>query len=384
MSLPTSLSTHLIVLAPFGRDALVISGMLEAARLDFALVSDGAELTRQIGAGAGAVLLTQEALTPAGLAELMAALAEQPPWSDLPVLLLLAQDDWGVRLPPEVVRLASARNVTVLQRPVPAITLLTAIQSALSARARQYEVRDLIMRERRAREQAEAATLVKDEFLATVSHELRTPLSGILLWVQLLEAGKLSAEQVAEATQAIASGARAQSQLIEDLLDVSRMLTGKLRLDLRRQALPPILNDAVDVLRPTAEAKGVRLEVQLATLPDLVQVDAERMQQIFWNLLGNAIKFTPRGGSVRLQLRREPPHVLVQVADTGEGIRPELMPYVFDRFRQADPAAARRHDGLGLGLSLVHRLVELHGGNVSAESAGEGRGSIFSVRLPLA
>lgn len=378
------LGAELIVLAPFGRDALVIAAMLETAHLPFSLAEDGAELARRIRAGAGAVLLTQEALSPTGLGELLAAIAEQPPWSDLPILLLLEQDVPISYLAPDVMRLASARNVTVLQRPVPTITLLTAIRSAIGARARQYEVRDLIRRERMAREQAEAATLIKDEFLASVSHELRTPLSGILLWVQLLEAGKLSPEQATQATQAIASGARAQSQLIEDLLDVSRMLTGKLRLELRPRALPPILTAAANVLRPTADAKGVHLDVQLEPFPDLVSVDAERVQQVFWNLLGNAIKFTPRGGRIRLRLSREPQHAVVQVADTGEGITPAFLPYVFDRFRQGEPAAARRHDGLGIGLSLVQALVELHGGSVNAESAGEGQGSSFTVRLPLA
>jgi signal transduction histidine kinase len=376
---------HVVVLARFGRDASVVSDILSEGGIGTEVVHEPAALIACLRRGVGAVLLTAESLSAADVAELMRVLAEQPSWSDVPVLVLVAEEyDSVTSLSRHLEPNMPARNLLVLQRPLPAITLLTAVRSALQARRRQYEVRALIARERFAREQAEAATRVKDEFLAVVSHELRTPLNAILIWAHLLEAGRLTGAQAEDAIQTITSSAESQSKLIEDLLDVSRMLMGKLRLQIEERELGPILLAALDVVRPMADAKGVHIHPQLEQAAVRVWVDTDRAQQIFWNLLSNAVKFTPPAGSVWVTCLCESQHVSVQVRDTGEGIDPEFLPHLFERFRQADAASTRRQSGLGLGLSIVHQLLELHGGTISAFSAGKGLGSTFTVRLPLA
>jgi signal transduction histidine kinase len=381
---PAALHDSVLVLAPFGRDAFVVSETLRKADISASVVSDIHELTRQVRAGAGSVLLTQEALTATGVSELLSVLAHQPTWSDVAVLLLAARDGSGVPRPAQqLALLKSTRNVTVLQRPLPAISLVSALRAALLARHRQYEVRDLIARERLAREEAEAATRVKDEFLATVSHELRTPASAILLWAQLLESGGLNQDQSRRAVRAIAVGADSQSKLIEDLLDVSRMLTGMLRLELREREVASIALSALELVRPTAQAKGVQLLVDTAEHASvLALVDADRLQQVFWNLLSNAVKFTAAGGTVSLRLLVEAHELVVCVSDTGRGITAEFLPLVFERFRQVDSGPARRHGGIGLGLSIARHLVELHGGSIRADSDGLGKGSTFRVLLP--
>ena len=242
---------------------------------------------------------------------------------------------------------------------------------------------ELLAVERAARAEAERASRMKDEFLATLSHELRTPLNAILGWAQIL---RVSGEDLAEGLATIERNARAQTQIIEDLLDMSRIISGKVRLDVQRVDLADVVRAGIDTVRPAAEAKGVRLHTALnpaAAAAGTVSGDPNRLQQVFWNLLSNAVKFTPQGGHVDVRLERVDGHVEFSVADTGEGIRPEFLPHVFDRFRQADASTTRQHGGLGLGLSIAKQLVELHGGTVRATSAGPGRGSTFVVALPL-
>jgi PAS domain S-box-containing protein len=234
----------------------------------------------------------------------------------------------------------------------------------------------------RAREEAEAANRAKDQFLATLSHELRTPLNAIVGWVRMLRAGQLDREKSERAVQAIERNAEAQVQLVEDLLDLVRISTGKLRLELRPIDLAAVIERAVDVVRPSAEAKGVRLQVAAGHRAGPVMGDADRLQQVIWNLLSNAIKFTPRGGRVQVFLVRVNSHVEIRVSDSGVGIPADLLPHLFERFRQGRTGAARPH-GLGLGLALVKHLVEQHGGQVSAHSPGEGRGASFTVELPV-
>lgn len=231
---------------------------------------------------------------------------------------------------------------------------------------------------------AREANRLKDEFLATVSHELRTPLTAILGWASMLRTNEFDRQTAQNALETIERNARAQSQIIEDLLDVSRIVTGKLRLDVRQVEPVSFIDAAVESVRPAAEAKGVRLSKALDTGPTALSGDPARLQQIVWNLLTNAIKFTPRGGRVETRLSRVESNLEITVSDTGAGIKPEFLPYVFDRFRQADSSTTRRHGGLGLGLSIVRHLVELHGGTVRADSAGEGEGSTFTVSLPVA
>ncbi len=234
-----------------------------------------------------------------------------------------------------------------------------------------------------ARSQAERANRMKDEFLATLSHELRTPLNAVLGWANILRLEKLQGDELKQGLDIIERNARAQAQLIEDLLDMSRIISGKVRLDLRQIDLPFVLNQSVETLRATAEAKGVRLKAapHLFALP--ISGDPNRLQQVFWNLLHNAIKFTPNEGKVEVRLQRVRSQVEVSVIDTGEGIAPEFLPYVFDRFQQADASTTRRHGGLGLGLAIVKHLIELHGGSIRVASPGIGQGATFTVVFPL-
>lgn len=245
------------------------------------------------------------------------------------------------------------------------------------------ERRQALVREKEARLEAEAANRVKDEFLSTLSHELRTPLTAIMGWSNLLVHNDIDPARQKHAIETIARNARSQAQLIDDLLEVSRIITGKVRLDFSPCELQPVIEAAVESVRPTAEAKGVRLEVFLDPNTGLVYGDCERLQQVVWNLLSNAIKFTPRSGSVSVHLKRIDSHAEISVADSGTGINPDFLPHVFDRFRQADGSTTRTHGGLGLGLAIVRHLVELHGGTARAESAGEGQGATFTVTLPV-
>ncbi len=244
-------------------------------------------------------------------------------------------------------------------------------------RARLYEA------ERRSRAEAEAANRTKDEFLATLSHELRTPLTAILGWTRLLRTSNLEETTAAHALETVERNARAQAQLIEDLLDVSRIITGKLRLEAHPIELLPIIEAAVDAVRPAADARSIQLQTELDPLVGTVSGDPARLQQVVWNLVSNAVKFTGRGGRIVLRLERTDSHAQISISDTGEGIKPEFLPFVFDRFRQADGSTTRMHGGLGLGLAIVRHLVELHGGAVKAESAGENQGATFTVTLPL-
>jgi PAS domain S-box-containing protein len=243
---------------------------------------------------------------------------------------------------------------------------------------------DLLQAERAARTAAERASLLKDEFLATLSHELRTPLNGILGWSQIMQNKSADAEMIAQGLEVIERSARAQAQIIEDLLDMSRIMSGKVRLNVQRVDLSSIVQAAVETARPTAEAKGIRLQAVIDALHGVVvSGDGNRLQQVLWNLLSNAVKFTPKDGRVQVLLERINSHLEISVIDTGEGIKPEFLPYVFDRFRQADASTSRRHGGLGLGLSIVKQLVELHGGSVGVKSDGPALGSTFIVSLPI-
>jgi PAS domain S-box-containing protein len=247
----------------------------------------------------------------------------------------------------------------------------------------EEERAQLLISERRARQEAETANRTKDEFLGTLSHELRTPLTAILGWARMLSAGQLDETNKQRALETIERNARTQSQLIEDILDVSRVISGKLRLEVRPLDLTAVIEAAVDTALPAADAKGIRIQRVLDSGASMVSGDSTRLQQVVWNLLSNAIKFTPKGGRVQIRLERINSHVEIVVSDTGQGMTSDILPYIFERFRQADSTSTRAHGGLGLGLAIVRHLVELHGGMVEAESAGAGQGSTFTVRLPL-
>jgi len=238
-------------------------------------------------------------------------------------------------------------------------------------------------RERIARAQAEEATRLKDDFLANLSHELRTPMNIIIGWAHLLKKGPLSEEQKIRAADAIGRAARSQAQLIEDLLDVSRIVTGKFRMEMSTVNIETVLRSTVESLRLVASSKQVTVSLTQETDEAVVRGDADRLQQVFWNLLSNAVKFTPSGGCVDVRVHRDDARVSVTVSDTGIGIPSDFLPHVFDRFRQADSTSTRKHTGMGLGLAIVRHVVELHGGSVRAESPGEDSGSTFVVTLPL-
>jgi len=273
------------------------------------------------------------------------------------------------------------------------IIMGVASQAAISIdNARLYEAaqrasverQSLLERERSAREAAERLSALKDEFLASLSHELRTPLNAILGWAEILQHGQRPQNELERGLATIERNARIQAQLVDDLLDMSRIASGKLRLDV--QSLEPIdfIEAAADTLRPAASAKGIRIEMPLESRVAPVLGDPNRLQQVMWNLLSNAIKFTPKGGKVQIAVEQARSHIEIRVTDTGIGISAEFLPHVFDRFRQANAGIARRHGGLGLGLSIVQHLVELHGGAIRAESSGPGQGATFSVQLPVA
>jgi PAS domain S-box-containing protein len=250
-------------------------------------------------------------------------------------------------------------------------------------RATETALRDHAVALERARAEAEAANRSKDEFLATLSHELRTPLNAVVGWVRLLGEGSLSPDDQARALEVIERNARLQVQLIEDLLDVSRIVAGKAYLDLRPVHPVTLIDAVVDSMRPAATAKGIRLETALDLRAGPIAGDAERLQQVLWNLLSNAIKFTGPDGRIHIGLARADSSVVIEVRDTGEGITPEMLPHIFERFRQGESGSTRRHGGLGIGLALVKHLVEAHGGTVKADSAGAGTGTVFTVTLPL-
>lgn len=247
----------------------------------------------------------------------------------------------------------------------------------------QAELERLLKSEKEARELAEQANRLKDEFLAVVSHELRTPLSAITGWASLLLRGKLDEDQTLRAIQTILRNAQSQNQLIGDLLDVSRIVSGQLRLNVRPFELAPVIQAAIEVVRPAATAKSIRLNALIDPSAGPVTGDPDRLQQIFWNLLSNSVKFTPNGGRVEIRCQRINSHIEITVSDNGKGIDAKLLPVIFDRFRQGESGTSRQHGGMGLGLSIVRHLVELHGGIVTAHSEGAGKGAEFRMELPV-
>ena len=269
-------------------------------------------------------------------------------------------------------RTAELRDInTQLQREITVRTLA------------QQQAAELLHREQAARVMVESANRSKDEFLAILSHELRTPLNAILGWAEILQGGEASRAEVREGVEIIERNARSQARLVEDVLEVSRIICGKVRLNIVPLDLVSAVDAALTSARPTASAKGITLSRDVETMDRPVSGDPDRLQQVVWNLLSNALKFTPKGGQVSVRVRLVGDQAEIQVRDTGIGIKEDFLPYVFDRFRQSDASSTRSHGGLGLGLSITRHLVEMHGGTVEAVSEGEGRGAVFTVLLPL-
>jgi signal transduction histidine kinase/ActR/RegA family two-component response regulator len=392
------LDARVLLLTPTGRDAYLTGRYLLGAGIHVEVCAGMGELCEKCREGAGAALIAEEALTAENRRRLLETLGRQPAWSDFPLVVLTAGGESASGDAGPVRSLGDAANVTLVDRPTRVITILSAVRSALRARRRQYEVREHLAAERRAQEErarlleeavaaraeAEAVNRAKDVFLATLSHELRTPLTAILGWARMLRDKGVDAESTRHGLGVIERNAEAQHQLIRDLLDVSRIISGKLQLQTRQVGLAPIVEAALDSVRQAADAKSIRLGAEYDAETDLVTGDPDRLQQVIWNLLSNAIKFTPKGGAVGVRVERYGSDVRVRVSDTGQGIAPEFLPHVFERFRQQDGSTTREHGGLGLGLAIVRHLVEQHGGRVSAESAGDRRGSTFTINLPIA
>jgi PAS domain S-box-containing protein len=257
------------------------------------------------------------------------------------------------------------------------------VHDATEKKLAEERLKESLAREQEARGEAERANRSKDEFVTLISHELRSPLNAILGWTRILRSGRRDEQVLDRGLEVIERSARMQARLVEDLMDTARAASGKLKLEVRPTDLAEVIEKAEEVVRPTAEAKGISIDDHLDRNVGQITGDPDRLQQVIWNLLSNAIKFTKEGGRVEVSLERVDPYVQITVRDTGQGIRPEFLPYMFDRYWQADVFGGRRAGGLGLGLTLVRQLVEMHGGSVEAESEGEGKGATFTVRLPV-
>lgn len=380
------LSERVLVRAPSGDDAALIAEVLGGEGCEVVPLDDLPAFAREWDRGAGTLVIATEVLNdPDCCTTLRELLDAQEPWSEIPVVLL---GGGGEDEEPRVAKVLGDRaQLLILERPLGIATFVSAIESALRSRRRQYEVKRLLdelassaVSIARAHEQADRT---KDEFLATLAHELRSPMTAIRGWIQMLKLGDLSAAQATEALSMIEASTRVQAHIIEDLMDVSRILAGKIMIEPAVIPFAAVVTNVVATFRPAAALNGIHLTASIAEEPIFVFADDARLQQVGWNLLSNAIKFTPRGGSVDVSLTREPPNAVLRIRDTGAGISPELLPYVFDRYRQEEGSGGKAHKGLGLGLAIVRHLVESHGGTIRALSENRGKGAEFVVTLPL-
>jgi signal transduction histidine kinase/ActR/RegA family two-component response regulator len=368
-----ALEARVLVLAPTGRDGVLACQLLTSMDVPGCACASAAELFREIAAGAGAVILADEALHPEVMSGLLAALGEQPPWSDLPLIVFTRSGESSEHVLEMLVPLG---NATILERPVRLSTLVSAVKAALRARRRQYEVRDLLVR------QADADRR-KDEFLAMLGHELRNPMAAIrnALWV-LDEVGSRDAQEVRQ-REIIMRQTRHLVRMVDDLLDVSRVTLGKIILQRRPVDLRDVVEGCLSELGMTALARGNDLEITVEARTALVMGDPVRLEQVVCNLMQNAIKYTPRGGRLWISVDTEDGEAVVRVRDTGVGLSPPMLQTIFEPFAQVESSRQRSEGGLGLGLPLVRSLAEMHGGRVEARSDGLGNGSEFIVRLPL-
>ena len=294
------------------------------------------------------------------------------------IVLMAALAVWGAKHGyGPFVQLNANVTLLLLMSFVGTSSLMTLLVAAVTTERRRAEAE-----KSNARQQAEEASRLKEEFLATVSHELRTPLNAVVGWSRLLRSGQLDADGASHAVEVIERNAAAQREIIEDLLDVSRIVTGKLRISTQPVDLLLVIHAAIDAVRPAAEAKEISISTHIEAPDSIVRADVERLQQVFWNLLANAVKFTPHGGLIDVYIERNDSLAEVRIEDSGPGVPPEFLPHIFERFSQADGSSTRKHGGLGLGLAIVRHLIELHGGTVSATNRESGSGAILTVRLP--
>jgi signal transduction histidine kinase/CheY-like chemotaxis protein len=370
--LPTEArNERILILAPTGRDAELAGVALESVRLIAEAVPDIEALCRGIEEGCGAAILTEEALDGRAMQCVRAELEKQPPWSDLPLLIFTSRPtaELAVR---SFEQLGARANITLIERPIRVKTMISAARAALRARYRQYEVRELVDElERRVQE--------RDHFLAMLSHELRNPLTAISLAVDSLDSGAMSNEHVILARQT-----RHLAKLVDDLLDIARVTTGKISLHMARIDLGDIAEHCVETMRARAEARRLKLSLNIPAPRAVVRGDPVRLEQVLDNLLSNAIKYTPPGGEIEVRIETDGDDAVLRVRDSGNGIAPEMLTRIFDLFMQGEISIDRTAGGMGVGLTLVKKLVHLHHGTVRAYSRGRDSGSEFVVRLPLA
>jgi signal transduction histidine kinase/CheY-like chemotaxis protein len=370
---------RILIVAPIGRDAELMCAQLRAAGMECAAFDHVSTLCGELPEGAGAVIVTEEALTHEASAELMRTLSNQPPWSETPLIILTGELSLEAKAH-SFDRITRRTNVTLIDRPVRIKSLVSAAQSALRSRQRQYEVRDLM-------QQLEERVHERDRFLAVLGHELRNPLGAILLASQMIDPdGKLDADKA----ELIERQSRHLTRLVNDLLDLSRVAAGKIVLKRQTLDLVETVAQSMRTVMPAAQRQRVELAIHTPGGRVVVDADPVRVDQIVTNILTNAVKYTPEGGHVTLDIGEEENagqdggHALIRVTDDGVGIAAERIGGIFELFAQAENAIGRAQGGMGIGLALVRNLVELHEGAVSAKSEGIGKGSEFVVRLPLA
>ena len=383
-----------LILAPVGRDADVTVSVLRNAGIvskPCQNVSEVCERLRVEGNSVGALVLTEESLaSPVEYSSLAKWIEHQEPWSELPIIFL-THPGQPTKVTAQRSRVLSLRGaVTVLERPVRPVALVGALRVALQSRRRQYQLRDLMESQRsvgfeleRARLEAEAANRAKDNFLATLSHELRTPLNAISGWAYLMRNSPKDETLVAQGLDVLQRNTNTLIELISDLLDTSRIVAGTLTMEFKEVDLKQVVRASVETWRVQAAEKGIAVATMVEipeAVPCTVLGDEARLHQILGNLLGNSLKFTPSAGSVTVQLRKTRTNAIIAVKDTGKGISPEFLPHIFKRFSQ-DGSSSRENGGMGLGLAICKHLVELHGGSISAESTGPGRGAMIKVKL---
>ncbi|HEY2148835.1 MAG TPA: hybrid sensor histidine kinase/response regulator, partial [Pirellulales bacterium] len=376
----TEKEKRVLVLAPTNRDTSLTCSILHNDGIESLACHDTSEIVRELGEGAGAILLAEEVLSAGQSKPIADAIAEQPPWSDLPVLLVTGQ---GADSPAAALAVATLGNVTLVERPTRVTALVSTVRTALRARQRQYQARDYLLEREKTAETLRQADRRKDEFLATLAHELRNPLAPIRNSVQILQmtaCNNPTAERVCEMME---RQVNQMVRLVDDLMEVSRITRGLIELRKEETDLATVIRSAVETSRPLIDAGEHQLAISLPSEPIPLYGDSIRLGQVFANLLNNAAKYTERGGQIWLQAKCVGSDAVVSVRYNGIGLSADMLPVVFDMFMQADRSANRSQGGLGIGLTLVKNLVELHGGTIAAHSDGPGLGSEFVVRLPV-
>ncbi len=364
-------SEQVLILVPTSTDSATAVNVLEGAGICTVALGTLSELCRRIADGCGAVVISDEALTTDETLTFQSILESQESWSDLPIILFTSSD------PMSVTKVFMKNgNILLLERPFSPLTLIRTVEVALRARRKQYEVRRLLA-------QQALATEKRDEFFSTLSHELRTPLNVILGWLEVIRLGKLDTAAEAEAMETLKRNAQLQKGLIDDLLDVSRIVTGKMALDLIPSSLADIVRTTTKSFVPQAREKGVFLHLVETAEVLPVMADEQRLSQVISNLISNAVKFTPCGGTITVSTLRDFDTYVLSVEDTGQGVEPSFLPFMFDRLKQEDMSTTRRHGGLGLGLAIAAHIVEEHEGSITAESEGRGYGMKVHVILPV-